>query len=103
MQNKSSSRDIEMIPDGNYTAVVDEIEGSRVRLELQAADDELYELVVEGAELPNTGKEVGAVLSVEVVDEIILDAEYDAKETDHRRQQAQDRFDRLSDRPPDNE
>lgn len=90
-----------MIPDGSYTAVVDEIEGPSVRLELQAADDELYELIVEGAELPDTGKETGSVFSVEVVDEMLVEAEYEPEETNRRQKQAQDRFDRLSERPPD--
>jgi hypothetical protein len=101
MESKSSPRDIEMIPDGNYTAVVDEIEGPSVRLELQATDDELYELVIESAELPDAGKEAGAVLSVEIVDEMLVEAEYEPEETNRRQQQAQDRFDRLSERPPD--
>jgi hypothetical protein len=63
----------------------------------------LYELVVEGVELPDAGKEPGAVFSVEVVDEMLVKVEYEPEETNRRQQQAQDRFDRLSERPPDKE
>jgi hypothetical protein len=92
-----------MIPDGTYSAVVDEIDASLARLELQAADDELYELVVAVAELPDAGRETGAVLTVEVVDENLVEAEYEPGETTRRRERAQDRFDRLSKRPSDDE
>jgi hypothetical protein len=92
-----------MIPDDTYTAVVDEIDASLARLELQAADDELYELVVESTELPDNGRDPGAVLTVEVVDETLADAEYEPEETARRRQRAQDRFERLSERPPSDE
>lgn len=92
-----------MIPDGTYTAVVDESDDSLVRLELQAADDELYELVVESTALPDAGREIGAVLTVEVVAETLTEATYEAEETTRRRNRAQDRFDRLSKRPSDDE
>ena len=88
-----------MVPDGTYTAVVDEFEGLLARLELEADSGELYELVVESEVLPDDGRETGAVLVVEVVDDELLEAEYDHEETQRRRENARDRFDRLSKRP----
>ena len=92
-----------MVSDGTYTAVVDEFEGSLARLELEADSGELYELVVESDTLPEDGRETGAVLAVEVVDDDLLEAEHDPEETKRRRESARDRFDRLSNRPDETE
>mgnify|MGYP000353094985 CR=1 FL=1 len=92
-----------MVPDGTYTAVVDEFEGSLARLELEADSGELYELVVERDTLPEDGRETGAVLAVEVVDDELREAEYNREETQRRRERARDRFDRLSKRPDEDE
>jgi hypothetical protein len=92
-----------MVSDGTYTAVVDEFEGSLARLELEADSGDLYEFVVETEALPEDGRETGAVLAVEIVDEELLEAEYDSEETNRRRERARDRFDRLSKRPDDDE
>lgn len=101
MESRFLLRVTNMIPDGSYTAVVDEFEGSLARLELEAEDEELYELVVERDELPTDGRQTGAVIEVEVVDETLVTAEYKPDESRRRRQQAQSRFDNLSKRPPD--
>ncbi len=89
-----------MIPDGTYTAVVDEVERELARLELETVDGELYGTVVEVSELPPEGRHESAVLSVRLVDEEVVEAEYDEAEEQHRREAAQARFDRLSQRPP---
>lgn len=89
-----------MVPDGTYTAVIDEFEGSLARLELESeASGDLYELVVEREELPEESRESGAVLAVEVRDGELVEAKYDPEETRRRRERARDRFDRLSRRP----
>jgi hypothetical protein len=88
-----------MIPDGTYTAVLDEIEASLARLELEGADGELYELVLDLAALPAAGRERGAVFTIEYVDGEVVDVEYDPDATEQRSEAAQDRFDRLSRRP----
>jgi hypothetical protein len=86
-----------MIPNGTYTAVLDELEGSLARLELEADDSgDLYELVVESEMLPEGGGDPGAVMTVEIVDEEVIEAEYRSDETQKRRERARDRFDRLS-------
>jgi hypothetical protein len=92
-----------MVSDGTYTAVVDEFEGSLARLELEADSGELYELVVERDTLPEDGRETGAVLAVEVVDDELRETEYNREETQRRRERARDRFDRLSKRPDEDE
>ena len=92
-----------MVPDGTYTAVVDEFEGSLARLELEAESGDLYELVVESEVLPDDGRETGAVLAIQVVDDEVLEAEHDPEETKRRRESARDRFDRLSNRPDETE
>lgn len=96
-----------MIPDGTYTAVVDEFEESAARLELQPQppddDGTLYELVVDRSQLPADGRAVGAVLEVAVVDEEPVSMAYDPDETQRRRETARERFDRLSRRPSEDE
>jgi predicted AlkP superfamily phosphohydrolase/phosphomutase len=88
-----------MIPDGEYTAVVDEVEESLARLEL-GGDGEWYDLVVGTEELPDEARQADAVLTVTVTDDTLVDAVYRPDETAQRREKAQDRFDRLSRRPP---
>lgn len=90
-----------MIPDGTYTAVVDETEDSLVRLELEGTDGELDELVLELTELPAAAQTPGAVLTIECVNEEVTDAEYNPDATERRSEAARDRFDRLSRRPDD--
>lgn len=90
-----------MIPDGTYTAVVDEIEDSLARLELDDADGKLHELVLDITELPAAGREPGSVLTIEYTDDEVTDAQYESGATQRRSEAAQDRFDRLSRRPSD--
>jgi hypothetical protein len=89
-----------MIPDGRYTAVVDRIEDglAAVLLEEDGTDDD--ELLVEPDELPDDGQHADAVLTVEVQGGELVEASYESGETEHRRESAQSRFDRLSERPP---
>lgn len=105
-----------MIPDGTYTAVVDRIEDGLATLELtpvadecgrdrpvadeSGTDRERYSLVVCEEHLPADGRHADAVLAVTLADEALEEATYDPGETGARAGAAQDRFDRLSDRPP---
>lgn len=91
-----------MILDGTYTAVVDEVEDSLARLELEDANEELYDLVLDIVELPAAGRETGSVLTIEFVDSEVTDAEFDPEATERRSETAQDRFDQLSRRPNKN-
>ncbi|RLM40078.1 DUF3006 domain-containing protein [Haloarcula sp. Atlit-120R] len=91
-----------MVPDGTYTAVVDRIEEGIATLELEAEDD-LYALDIEAAELPAEARTADAVLEVTVADAALADVTYEADETVDRASEAQRRFDRLSKRPPRDE
>jgi hypothetical protein len=88
-----------MIPDGEYTAVVDRLEETLAVLEV-SSEDELYELVVEAERLPADGRHSDAILDVTVRDGDMATVAYDAEATNERQTQAQERFDNLSKRPP---
>jgi len=113
-----------MIPDGEYTAVVDRIEDGLATLELtpvpadtsgcdspadgdtEAADAartdrERYSLTVLADDLPQAGRQADAVLAVTLVGEELAEVTYEPAETDRRQRETQDRFDRLSRRPSD--
>jgi len=94
-----------MIPDGEYTAVVDRIEDTLATLELSDDDGERYTLVVDENELPTDARHADAILAVTLVDEELVEAAYQPADTAARKHDAQDRFDRLSRRAPqdDNE
>lgn len=99
-----------MIPDGRYTAVVDRIEDGVATLELTPvadsdedtddADHDRYGLDVSETELPDAARRANALLAVELVDEEPVAVEFDPEATAERERQAQNRFDRLSSRPP---
>ncbi|WP_336326466.1 DUF3006 domain-containing protein [Halovenus sp. HT40] len=88
-----------MIPDGQYTAVVDRIENGLAAVLLEENGTDAYELLVEPAELPEDGQHADAVLNIEVRGEEVVEARYEASETEERLESAQSRFDRLSKRP----
>ena len=88
-----------MIPDGEYTAAVFEIEESLATLEL-SDDQELYNLVVGTEELPDEACHEDAILTVTVADDTLVDVVYHPDEAMRSLEESQDRFDRLSRRPP---
>ena len=53
--------------------------------------------------LPEAARHANAVLSATVVDDEVTEWAYEPKETETRQSRAQDRFDRLSKRPPDDD
>jgi hypothetical protein len=91
-----------MIPDGEYTAVVDRFEDDLAVLEV-SDDDDRYELVVDEHELPRNGRHADAIFEVLIEDEEFDRMRYQPEETKERKEGAQRRFDRLSKRPPDND
>jgi hypothetical protein len=92
-----------MIPDGEYTAVVDRIEDTFATLELSDEAGERYNLVVGEEELPADARHADATLQVTLSDDELIDTMYQPAETEARKQDAQDRFDRLSSRAPRDE
>ena len=91
-----------MTIDGSYTGVLDRFEDDQAVLVLERDGETVDELVVDREELP---EEAGpdAVLRLVVDHGHLVDAAYDESETIARRDAAQDRFDRLAERPPDDD
>jgi len=89
-----------MIPDGQYTAVVDQIEDRHATLLLEEDGEDVHELVVYPETLPSDGRHSDAILTVEITDCELAEAKYRPDETEARQESAQGRFDRLSERPP---
>jgi len=89
-----------VIPDGEYTAVLDRIEDGLATLVFETDGTDADELVVDPAAVPSEGRHADAVLTIEIKEEEIVAVTYKASETEERRERAQRRFDRLSRRPP---
>jgi hypothetical protein len=89
-----------VIPDGEYTAVVDRIEDGSAAILVEEDGTDAYELAVEPSDLPSDAQAADAVLTVVVRNGELVDAHYEPAETEKRRASAQHRFDRLSERPP---
>ncbi|MDB2242593.1 MULTISPECIES: DUF3006 family protein [Halorubrum] len=88
------------LPDGEYIAVVDSIEDGLATVFFEHDDDEVGDAVLDASILPEDGRHADAILSVTVVDGIIDETHYDSEKTETRSEAAQNRFDRLSRRPP---
>jgi hypothetical protein len=86
--------------DGTYTAVVDRFEDDLAVLLLEADGDTVAELTLAKARLPDPGRHVDAIFSVELADDELVDLTYDPDATADRADAAQRRFDSLSRRPP---
>lgn len=89
-----------MIPDGEYSAVVDRIEDGLAAIEVETTDG-VAELLVEPAALPDPARKADAILRIQIADGSLTEAVYLPDETESRNQEAQSRFDRLSQRPPE--
>jgi hypothetical protein len=88
------------LSDGEYTAVVDAIEDGLATVFFEQDDKEVGSAVIDPETLPADARHADAILTVEVTDGTLSQATYDPDRTDSRNQAAQDRFDRLSSRPP---
>jgi hypothetical protein len=93
--------DIESLADGCYTAVVDSVEDGFATVFFERNGEEVGDAVLDTEALPEPARRNDAVLRITVSDGELTEAEYDADRTDERAEQAQNRFDRLSERPPD--
>jgi len=92
-----------MIPNGQYTAVVDRIEDGLASLLLEVSGEDAHKVTVDPGTLPANARHSDAVLEVTVADGDLVETVYDAAETNRRQEAAQRRFDRLLERPPDDE
>jgi len=88
------------LADGTYTAVVDAIEDGLATLFFERDGDEVGDAVLDADRLPDEGRHADAILRVRIEDGAIATATYDSERTSTRSEAAQDRFDRLSGRPP---
>ena len=88
------------IPDGAYTAVVDTVEDGLATVFFERDDEAVGDAVIDAETLPEEGRRADAILDVDIEDGRIATATYDPERTAARSEAAQDRFDRLSSRPP---
>lgn len=95
--------DPELPPDGSYTAVVDVIEDGLATVFFEQDGEEVGDAILEASALPESGRHADAILSVQIVDGEAVDWDYEPETTETRQTAAQNRFDRLSSRPPSDE
>ncbi|WP_418281013.1 DUF3006 domain-containing protein [Halorubrum sp. DTA98] len=87
---------------GTFTATVDRIVDAKTAVILVEDDkEEIEQFDIPADQLPEKGRAEGSVLTVEITDDEIIDMQYDSESTERRRQNAQDRLDRLSERLSD--
>lgn len=91
------------LPDGDYTAVVDSVEDGLATVFFERDGKEVGNAVLEASQLPPDAQVADAILSVTLAEGCIESATYKPEETATRAEAAQDRFDRLSERPPSDE
>jgi len=91
------------LADGSYTAVVDSIEDGLATVFFEEDGEEVGHAVCEATELPDDGRHADAILLVTVVNGSPLRWTPDPERAMERQEEAQDRFDRLSERPPSND
>ncbi|WP_430505908.1 DUF3006 domain-containing protein [Haloparvum sp. PAK95] len=89
-----------MVTDGTYTAVLDRFESEQAVLVLERDGEDVAEIAVDRERLPAPGRHQDAVYELAVDDGDVVDLDYDPDATSERTERAQDRFDRLSERPP---
>lgn len=84
---------------GTYTAVLDRFEEDLAVLILEDNGETVGQHVTSTGNLPDGACTQDAVLEITLSDGDLVNAEYNAAETERRGAAAQDRFDRLSQRP----
>ncbi|GAB7008710.1 DUF3006 domain-containing protein [Halorubrum trueperi] len=94
--------DIEL-SDGEYTAVVDTVEDGLATVFFERDGEEVGNAVLEASRLPSNAQHADAILSVTLSGGHLESASYEPERTATRREASQDRFDRLSKRPPSDE
>jgi hypothetical protein len=92
--------DVADLDDGEYTAVVDSIEDGLATVFFERDGEEVGNAILAADQLPEEGQHADAILTVTLVDGAIETAQYDPEQITERSEAAQNRFDRLSRRPP---
>jgi hypothetical protein len=91
------------LPDGEYTAVVDNVEDGLATVFFERDGEEVGNAVLEASQFPSDGQHADAILSVTLSGGYLESVSYNPEQTESRAAAAQDRFDRLSERPPSDE
>ncbi|WP_311174129.1 DUF3006 family protein [Halobellus ordinarius] len=86
--------------DGEYTAVVDTIDDGLATVFFEQDGEEVGSATIDADTLPVEARHADAILTVDITDTEITRLKYEPDRTEDRNQAAQDRFDRLSSRPP---
>lgn len=84
---------------GTYTAVIDSIEDGLATVFFEQDGEEVGDAIVAASVLPEDSRHADAILSVSV-DNTAVKWDYDPETTEARKETAQSRFDRLSNRAP---
>lgn len=91
---------IDDLSDGPYTVVVDTIEDGLATVFFEQEGEDVGSATIDADTLPAEARHADAILTVEITDTEITRLSYEPDRTENRNQAAQDRFDRLSSRPP---
>ncbi|WP_265112265.1 DUF3006 domain-containing protein [Halosolutus halophilus] len=90
--------------DGTYTGVVDRIEDGKIAVVLLEEGEQVIEQIdVPADRLPEPAQTDGGVLSVTLEEGEVVSMEYRADATRDRRESAQEKLDRLSEKLSDRE
>ncbi|AZH24785.1 DUF3006 domain-containing protein [Haloplanus aerogenes] len=87
-----------MVTDGTYTAVLDRFEDDVAVLVLESDDETLGQVVVDAETIPAEGQHQDALFTVVMCGGELAEVTYHPDQTEERRETAQSRFDRLSER-----
>ncbi|WP_332899006.1 DUF3006 domain-containing protein [Haladaptatus sp. CMSO5] len=90
-----------MVTDGTYTAVIDRIEDGHAVLLIEEAGKDVDELVLHESKLPFEMREANLVVHIVLEGGTVTSVKADREATDERMEDAQSRFDRLAQRPPE--
>lgn len=82
------------------TAVIDAIEDGLATVFFEQDGEEVGSAVIDAETLPADARHADAILAVKITDGEPSQLTYEPDRTESRKQAAQDRFDRLSSRPP---
>ena len=84
-----------------YRGVLDRFEDDLAVVLLERDGETVDDIAIPREQLPEEGRHQDAIFTVEMVDGNVETLSYRPEETTERAEEAQSRFDRLSQRPPD--
>ena len=84
-----------------YRGVLDRFEDDIAVVLLEQDGETVDDIAIPREQLPEEGRYQDAIFAVEMVDGEIATLSYRSEKTTERAEEAQSRFDRLSQRPPD--